>query len=140
MGMNATRILIVEDDILIGLDVEHALVAAGYDVCGIATSETEALALADQFHPEMAIVDISLSPGDGRVVAKELRRRYATAVLFATGQCNEVEGMADSGAVACLPKPYSADEVPAALRAVVRLARGDHPKHLPDHMFALAAA
>ena len=138
--MNGTRILIVEDDILIGLDVEHALVAAGYDVCGIATSESEALALADQFHPEMAIVDINLSPGDGRVVAKELRRRYATSVLFATGESSQVEAMAGTGAVACLPKPYAADGVPAALRAVIRLARGEHPKHLPDHMFALAAA
>jgi DNA-binding response OmpR family regulator len=138
--MNATRILIVEDDILIGLDVEHTLIAAGYDVCGIATSEKEALAMADEFHPEMAIVDINLSPGDGRVVARELRRRYATNVLFATGECNEIKGMAGTGAVACLPKPYAADEVPAALRAVTCLAKGDRPDHLPDHMFALAAA
>ena len=140
MGMNAIRILIVEDDILIGLDVESVLVAAGYDVCGIATSESEALALAAQFRPEMAIVDIHLSPGDGRVVAKELRRRYATSVLFATGECAEVEGMTGTGAVACLPKPYTADEVPAAQTAVARLARVEHPKHLPDHMFALEAA
>jgi len=138
--MTATRILIVEDDVLIGLDVEQALLAAGYDVCGIATSETEALALADHFHPEMAIVDISLSPGDGRVVAMELRHRYATAVLFATGQCNEVEGMARTGAIACLPKPYAADAVPEALRAVTCLAKGDHLQALPDRMFALPTA
>ena len=138
--MNATRILIVEDDVLIGLDVEDALVAAGYDVCGIATSEAEALAMAAEFRPEMAIVDINLSPGDGRVVAKELRRRYATTVMFATGECQEVEGMAGTGAVACLPKPYAADEVPAALSAVARLAKGEHLRRLPDHMFALAAA
>ena len=60
--------------------------------------------------------------------------------MFATGQCQEVEGMAGTGAFACLPKPYLADEVPAALSAVVRLARGERPQRMPDHMFALAAA
>ena len=132
--------MIGEDDILTGLNVQEALIAAGYDVCGIATSEIEALTMAAEFHPEMAIVDINLNPGDGRVVATELRRRYATDVLFATSECSEIERLVRTGAVACLPKPYCADEVPAALSAVARLARGEHPRRLPDHMFALAAA
>ena len=73
--MAQARVLIVEDDMLIALDVEHALREAGYDVCGVATSEAEALELAERLRPEMAVVDISLGPGDGRVVAKTLCRR-----------------------------------------------------------------
>ena len=138
--MSPIRILIVEDDVLIGLDVEQVLIAAGYDVCGVATSEFEALALTVRFRPQMAIVDISLSPGDGRVAARQLCDRYGTAVLFATGQCREVQAMIVAGAVACLPKPYDPEDVPAALTAVAHLVLGDHLERLPDHMFALAAA
>lgn len=135
-----TRVLIVEDDPLIALDVEQTLEAAGFDVCGVASSEAEALELAERLRPELAIVDITLSPGDGRVVACTLNAAYATAVLFATGQCDEVEGMQATGALACLPKPYAVDVVPRALAAVSRMADGDRATPLPDHMFALRAA
>ena len=133
-------VLIVEDDVLIALDVEQALATAGFDVCGIATSEAEAIELGERFRPELAVVDINLSPGDGRVVAGLLHERYATIVLFATGQCGEVAGMHATGAMACLPKPYRANIVPMALDAVSRLADGDRSVDLPDSMFALAAA
>ena len=120
--MAKSRVLIVEDEILIALDVE------------------DALAMADATHPDLAVVDVSLGPGDGRVVAHELFTRHSTQVLFATGQCDDVRGMVRSGAVACLPKPYSADDVPRALRAVSRIGRGSPPGRLPDNMFALDAA
>jgi DNA-binding response OmpR family regulator len=137
--MMNSRVLIVEDDPLIALDVEQTLLAAGFDVCGVAASEADALALAERFRPELAIVDISLSPGDGRAVAKALCGAFATAVLFASGQCDEVESLLGTGAVACLPKPYDADLVPAALDVVRRMAQGERAGPLPDHMFALAA-
>lgn len=138
--MKTTRVLIVEDDSLIALDVELVLAAAGYDVCGVASSEAQALGLAAELRPDMAVVDISLSPGDGRVVAKTLCGAYATKVLFATGQCDEVAGLQGTGAVACLPKPYDAGILPSALQAINRLAAGQTEEALPDHMFALAAS
>ena len=134
--MGKTRILIVEDEFLIALEVERVLIAADYDVCGIAATEAEALGLAEKFRPELAVVDINLSPGDGRRVASELWRRHRTLVLFATSQCRESKELADTGAIGCLPKPYFADDVPAALEAVSRLASGQSAV-LPDHMFAL---
>ena len=138
-SMTKQRVLIVEDDPLIALDVEQALIAAGYDVAGVASSEAEGLALAEALRPDLAVVDISLSPGDGRVVARTLWSEFKVAVLFATGQCDEVESMRGTGAIACLPKPYTSDLVPAALKAVVRLRSGDRDTPLPDHMIALAA-
>ena len=125
---------------LISSDVEQTLIEAGFEVCGVASSEAEALDLAESLRPEMAIVDISLSPGDGRVVAKALCSRYSTAVLFATGQCDEVAGMRRTGAIACLPKPYQSNWVPAALRAVGRMADGMDAGPMPDLMFSLAIA
>jgi len=138
--MAQARVLIVEDDILIALDVEQSLLEAGFDVCGVASSEAEALELAERLRPDMAVVDITLGPGDGRVVARTLSGAYATKVLFATGQCDEVEGLKGTGAIACLPKPYAAHLVPPALAAIERLAAGDTSEALPDHVVSLAAA
>lgn len=136
--MTMSRVLIVEDDPLIALDVEQTLQAAGFEVCGVASSEAEALEMAARLHPELAIVDISLNPGDGRAVARALNG--STAVLFATGQSDEVADMRATGALACLPKPYSANVVPRALEALARMAEGEDAAPLPDHMFALRAA
>ncbi len=134
--MAKSRILIVEDEFLIALEVERALLEADYEVCGIASTEAEALGLAEQFHPDLAVVDINLSPGDGRNVAAELWRRHQTLVLFATSHCRDSGELAETGAFGCLPKPYSADDVPAAMEAIAKLARGQSPP-LPDSMYAL---
>jgi DNA-binding response OmpR family regulator len=133
------RVLIVEDEILIALDVESALVGAGHYVCGIASSETQAIRMAMDTQPDCAVVDVRLGPGDGRVVARALAGE-GVAVLFATGQCAEVESLSATGGLGCLPKPYKPEDVPAAISAVVRRQRGDVPGDLPDDMFLLDAA
>lgn len=138
--MSEQTVLIVEDDLLVAMDIEDVLTRAGYTVCGVAASQAEALALAERTPPDFAVVDISLSPGDGRVVARELWRRHRTNVLFASGQCEEVRGLEHSGAIACLPKPYQAEIVPKALRAVAEIRAGHPPQRLPDNMFPLRAA
>jgi len=137
--MSLKTVLIVEDDCLIAFDVQQELTAAGFFVCGVASSQAEALEMAAALWPDLAVVDIGLDPGDGRIVAKRLHDELGAAVLFATGQCSEIERLHGTGAMGCLPKPYSAALVPAALRAVCRMADGDTPAELPDSMVALAA-
>jgi DNA-binding response OmpR family regulator len=131
------RVLIVEDDLLVSQDVEQALTAAGYDVCGVASNEAEALSMARAIHPDFAVVDVNLSPGDGRRVARELTDRYETTVLMATGHCGDKQMMSGYGARACLPKPYSSEMVAAALETTAALRAGDDPGELPDHMVVL---
>jgi DNA-binding response OmpR family regulator len=135
--MTAKRVLIVEDDPLISMDVEQALAADGYEICGAAASQDEALALAERTRPEFAVVDVNLSPGDGRLVALALRRLYGTVVLMASGNCSSRSFMSQSGASACLPKPYAADIVARALEATEALQTGHDAGVLPDHMFAM---
>ena len=52
------KVLIVEDDLLIADMVAEVLAGEGYGVCGIARTVEEALALADQHKPELALVDV----------------------------------------------------------------------------------
>ena len=106
--MALKRVLIVEDDPFISLDVEQALTTAGYQVCGSAANETEALIIARETRPQFAVVDVNLSPGDGRRVARELIRLYGATVLMATSECQGAHPLAGLGAKACLLKPYNA--------------------------------
>ena len=137
--MDFLRVLIVEDEAIIASNVESALTEAGHAVCGIAVSQAEAIQLAGATRPDCAVVDISLRPGDGRVVARALAAQ-GVAVLFATGQCADVRSLSGTGALGCLPKPYSADDVPVALTAIFRRRRGDAQAKLPGKMFFLDAA
>jgi DNA-binding response OmpR family regulator len=71
--------------------------------------------------PTLALVDIRPSPGDGRVVARELGTRFATLVLFASAHVEDLRREPVTGAPAlCLEKPYDPATVPAALVAAGR--------------------
>jgi len=137
----APSVLIVEDDYIVAFDVAAALIDAGYEVAAMTSSEVEALDVASRIRPDFAVVDINLAPGDGRVVAQQLRREYGTVVLFATAQCRDVEHLTASGAMACLPKPYDARDVPKALLAMQAKVDGAPVVgRLPDHLVSLSAA
>ena len=57
--MNPATLLIVEDQAVVAADLAGMLERSGHKVCGIATSGDEALALARQQRPELALMDIA---------------------------------------------------------------------------------
>ena len=132
------RVLIVEDDPIIAVNLEFVLSDAGWDVCGVAANEEDALLIGDAVRPAFAVVDVRLSPGDGRVVARELFRRYGTAVLMATAHSGDIDDLAATGALACLPTPYQADDIPAALRAISELREGRPVAKFPKSLIAFS--
>ena len=129
------RVLVVEDEALIAEAVEEALTEAGYEVCGVAHSEAEALRIAHQTHPDLAVVDVRLDPGSGRNVARELADRFNTIVLMATAE--GASSLQEIGAQGVIPKPYSPSLIPSALEAAQQLSEGNDPGRLPDHMVRL---
>jgi ActR/RegA family two-component response regulator len=132
------RVLIVEDDFIIATDLTEALTIAGCEVIGTAASEAQALLMGEQLRPNYAVVDIRLSPGDGRVVAKAFTERFGTAVLFATSHCGSMPDLAQTGALACLAKPYQPEDVFLALEVLEELQAGHTPDNLPRQMNILA--
>lgn len=80
------RILIVEDEALIASYIEEVLAEAGFEVAGIASSGTEALSLAAEHQPTLALVDIRLTgPIDGIELACLLRQHSDTPAIFLSG-------------------------------------------------------
>ena len=79
-------ILIVEDEALIASYIEEVLGGSGFRVAGIAASGPEALSLAAENRPSLALVDIRLTgPIDGIELACLLRQRFSLPAIFLSG-------------------------------------------------------
>ncbi len=114
-----TRVLLVDDhrDVVEGLS--RLLSALGYDVRAVGNA-FDAIALADAFRPQIAILDIGLPTIDGYMLARELRTRLADAapVLIALsgyGQPHDRQRSKASGFALHLVKPVDVDELLVAL-------------------------
>ena len=116
------RVLIVEDDYLVGSQIEVALADAGFDVVGVAQSAEEALALAGERKPQLAIMDIRLSGArDGVDTAVALYKAHGVRSVFATAHSDE---NVRRRAVAADPlgwiqKPYSMRTLVDAIRGAL---------------------
>jgi DNA-binding NarL/FixJ family response regulator len=78
-------ILLVEDDFLVGMEMETGLSDAGYEVAGVAATAEDAVALAAERRPALVVMDIRLaSDRDGVDAALEIFRTLGIRSLFAT--------------------------------------------------------
>ncbi len=113
------RILIVEDEFLIALELESLLQDLGHDVVGIAASSQEAVALGRELKPDLAFVDIHLADGlTGIDVARHLTDGHDVTVLFMTANAKRIpEDFA--GARGVIAKPYTERGVREALDYVI---------------------
>jgi two-component system, response regulator PdtaR len=120
------RILIVEDEPLIAMCLEDALLHAGHQVVGIATDSREADRLAQTLHPAIALVDVDLSQRrEGLRIARDLRSQ-GIAPVFVTGQVQLARENADF-AVGVIGKPFEPNDVVDAIEVVDCQLRGGTP-------------
>lgn len=104
------RVLLVEDNFIIALDLAGLVEEAGVEPLGPVASVEEALAELERGRVEAAILDINLGDEDALAVADELERR-AIPFAFATGYSPDDVLPPERAAVPVLAKPYSAVEV-----------------------------
>jgi CheY-like chemotaxis protein len=117
MGLNGRRILVVEDEALIAMLVEDALLDAGADVLGPAATVEEALALFESGAPEAAVLDINLAGQVSTPVADLLAERGVPFVV-ATGY--GAAGLPDRHQGApVLAKPYDPQELVETLERII---------------------
>jgi len=83
------KLLIVEDDFLLSMDIETALVSAGYDVIGNVKTAQDAVKSVAGERPHLAIMDIRLDgKHDGIDAALVMFRAYGVRCVFATGHAD----------------------------------------------------
>lgn len=120
------RILLVEDDRMLGDGLQAGLTQAGYAVDWLRDGEAAVAALSTETFAAV-VLDLGLPKRDGLSVLQWLReRRDATPVLILTARDqleDKVRGL-DLGADDYVLKPFDLDEIAARLRALVRRAHG----------------
>jgi len=83
--MKALRILVVEDDVMIGGLLAETLEDLGHVVCAVETNAANAVAAAALHHPDLMIVDVGLGEVSGVAAVKEILRSGFVPHVFATG-------------------------------------------------------
>jgi len=117
------RILIVEDEFLIALELENRLLEAGFVVTGIAATAGEAISRAGSEDPDLAIMDIRLAGSpDGIEAALELFKSFGIRSIFASAHADSDtrKRAAPASPIGWLPKPYPADMLLRLIREFVK--------------------
>jgi two-component system, OmpR family, response regulator RegX3 len=114
-------ILVVEDEDSIALPLAAALEREGY-ATRVTGSAPEAIALAAELQPDLMLLDVMLSDGSGLDVCREVRRHSAMPIIMLTARGDETDRVVglELGADDYVVKPFSARELVARIRAVLR--------------------
>jgi signal transduction histidine kinase/DNA-binding NarL/FixJ family response regulator len=88
--MTRPRILVVEDESIVALDLQSSLEHLGYEVVGTAGTGEDAVRIAERDTPDLVLMDIQLRGGmDGTAAADEIRRRFRIPVVYLTAYSDE---------------------------------------------------
>ena len=121
MAIAKRKILLVEDERSISEPLELALQREGFEV----TLAEAAVAALDEFRarqPDLVLLDVMLPDGDGRDVLREIRQISRVPVVMLTARGEEMDRVLglELGADDYVTKPFSAAELVARIRAVLR--------------------
>jgi response regulator NasT len=117
------RILVAEDETIIRLDLIELLRNAGHDVCAEARDGSEAVELAREHEPDLAILDVKMPKLDGIEAARRImdERPIPIVMLTAYGQSELVGRAVEAGVFGYLVKPFrESDLLPAIQTASAR--------------------
>src|SRR5215212_3631122 len=130
--MASARILIVEDEAIIVMGLSLTLRTFGYEVAAHASSGEEAIRLAEETHPDLVLMDVTLSGAiDGIEAARRIRERLNVPVVYLTALADEdtmrrADATKPSG---YLVKPFDEKELRDAVETALRKRRrGTKPK------------
>jgi two-component system, response regulator PdtaR len=117
--LKALRVLVVEDNALIGTLYADVLAGMGHSVCAIAGTEAEAVAEAAQCKPDLLIVDAVLTEGSGIAAVDEILRSGFIPHVFISGNAASVRAMRPGAIV--LQKPFRNPELSNAIQRALTL-------------------
>jgi two-component system cell cycle sensor histidine kinase/response regulator CckA len=122
------KILIVEDEPIVALDLHEEIEQLGCDVVGIAESAEQAMAIAEIYRPDLALMDINIiGCMDGIQTAHLLYSAYRIPSVFLTSYHDHatMERAVKDLTYGYLTKPYASHQLKAALMVALNLIEAD---------------
>lgn len=117
--MTDKRILIVEDEFIVALNLRQIMSDMGFEVIGIAPDAATAERLAEA-KPDIALVDLNLRDGPtGPQIGAKLSQQHGTSVLFLTANASQL-GDGIKGTVGVVSKPVDEDSIESVLDFLVK--------------------
>src|ERR1041384_3940772 len=129
------RLLVVEDERIVALDLRGALEDLGYTVIGTAASSDEALRTADESRPDLVLMDIRIAgASDGIQAASLLRSRYQLPVVYLTANADQatLERALATEPAGYLVKPYNHQSLRTTIEVASREAHAREKAELEE--------
>ncbi|HTI87588.1 MAG TPA: response regulator [Alphaproteobacteria bacterium] len=120
------RILVVEDETWIAIELQRALTDGGYEVVGLAADADSAVRLAGERRPVLVLMDIHLAGrGDGIEAASRIRERFGIRSIFLSGHLDTAtrRRIEATQPLAMLDKPVTPPKLLATIASVLAGAR-----------------
>jgi two-component system, response regulator PdtaR len=114
----ALKILIVDDEFLITMDLKMQLGKIGYQFCEPAATGEKAIQVAKQALPDVVLMDLNLAGAmGGLAAAREIAAQCGTPILFMTGHVNDatMEEIRQISPLPCLLKPILVQDIHTAI-------------------------
>jgi response regulator NasT len=128
----SVRILVAEDEALIRMDLVEMLQGAGYEVVAQATNGQEAIEMATEHKPDLAILDVKMPILDGISAAEKIIEIAPVLMLTAFSQKELVDRARDAGVMAYVVKPFTIGDLMPAIE--IAISRHLQMKSLADEV------
>lgn len=112
------KVLIVEDDMIISMLLERMINKIGFDVVGKATTGKKAISLAQEYEPDIILMDIQLKDDiDGITAMQRIRESSEVPVIYITGNSDQYykERARETHYIAYLVKPIEMDDLKGSI-------------------------
>ena len=126
-------LMIVEDEALVAMILRDELEAAGYHVLDLTDRQAEAVNVAEESHPDLALVNIRLAGRDDGIELAENLKALGIPVLLISGQIDRARS-AQTVAIGSMPKPYDAADMVLAVAYLLAHLRGDSSRARPPRL------
>ena len=119
MQLIDTRVLIVEDEVVVASEIKLRLEAMGFQVLGIVNNGRDAIAVASENEPDVILMDITLKGTmNGLEATREIRQETDIPVIFITAHTDPptLDSARAASSHGIFTKPFSDDELKAAIQ------------------------
>jgi len=124
------KVMIVEDEMLLAMELEHEVETADHAVVGIAATSGQAMALVGETPPQFAFVDVHLQDGPTGVDVGRLLAERQIPYVFVSGNIKKLPDDF-AGAIGAIEKPYTVNGMANALAYLSAIVGGDQSASPP---------